>query len=56
MTFDEYVKEINKLAQNDGMIDTNQQYCDPETWRDHYNDGVTTPEEAWNTEKSYFEY
>ena len=52
MTFAEYVSEINDLARRcDAIPDGEENYCDPEAWRDAYQDGMT-PAEAWGEEVS----
>ena len=52
MTFEQYVPEINNLARCCGAIsDDEENYCNPEAWRDAYQHGLT-PAEAWE-EKAY---
>jgi hypothetical protein len=55
MTFDEYVAAITALAAKDNALDSTGKYCDPDAWRDFYEDG-SSPEEAWAEEKSYWSY
>lgn len=49
MDFDQYVAEIQKLAEACGATDPGKPYCEAEAWRDAYNDGMT-PADAWGEE------
>lgn len=49
MTFEDYVAKIQKLAEACGATDPGKPYCDAETWRDAYEQGVT-PAEVWQGE------
>jgi hypothetical protein len=51
MTFEQYVAEIQKLAEACGATDPGKAYCDAESWRDGFNDGLT-PAEQWSEEVS----
>jgi hypothetical protein len=51
MTFEQYVAEIQKLAEACGATDPGKPYCEAEAWRDAYNDEVS-PAEAWSEEVS----
>ena len=51
MTFEEYVRAIQALAEADGTTDAGMPYCPPETWRESYEDGLE-PDEAWDEERS----
>lgn len=49
MSFEQYVTEINVLAQKAFGWGPDRPYCDPAAWLDPYNDG-DTPAEAWAAE------
>lgn len=49
MTYEEYVAAIQSLAERDGATDPGKPYCDPEAWREAFNNG-TTPAEIWAEE------
>lgn len=49
MTFEQYVAEIQKLAEACAATDPGKPYCEAEAWRDAYNDDVA-PSEAWSEE------
>ena len=49
MTFEEYVGEIQKLAESSGATDAGKSYCEAEAWQGAFDDGLT-PEEAWGEE------
>jgi hypothetical protein len=51
MDFDQYVAEIQKLAETCGATDPGKPYCEAEAWRGSFNDGLT-PAEAWSEEVS----
>ncbi len=51
MTFEEYVAEIQKLAEACGATDPGKPYCEAEAWRDGFSDGLT-PAEQWAEEVS----
>lgn len=54
MSFDEYTAAIDKLARKYDAASDGKPYCDPEAWREYYEDGAS-PEEAWASEMSYWE-
>lgn len=49
MPFDQYVAAIQTCAEVEGATQRGVPYCEPEAWRDSYNDGMT-PKEAWHEE------
>jgi hypothetical protein len=49
MKFEEYVAEIQTLAEECGAADPGKPYCDAEAWREAFDDGMT-PSEAWREE------
>lgn len=49
MTFEQYVAELQALAEAHDATDTGKPYCDPENWRDQFNEGMS-PAEAWREE------
>lgn len=51
MTFEQFVAEIETLAQKRGATQVGKPYCEAEAWRDAFNDGMT-PAEAWAEEMS----
>lgn len=51
MTFEEYVAEVQRLAEACGATLVGKQYCQPDAWRDSFDDGLS-PEEAWSEEAS----
>jgi hypothetical protein len=51
MTFEEFVAEIQKLAEECGAAEPGKQYCDPSAWADMFKDDFT-PAEAWAEEVS----
>jgi hypothetical protein len=52
--FDRYVAEISALAAAACHTDPGKPYCDADSWRDAYHDGLT-PAEAWAEEVSNWE-
>lgn len=51
MSFDDYVAEIQAIAEGCGAADPGQPYCDADAWRDAFSAGLT-PSEAWQEEVS----
>jgi len=49
MSFDDYVTQIQVLAEKCGATEPGKPYCEAEAWRDAFNDGLT-PSEAWHEE------
>jgi len=47
--FQEFVAEIQKLAEACGATDQGKPYCDAEAWREAFNEGMS-PAEAWREE------
>lgn len=50
MTFEDYVTEMQTLAEECGAADPGKPYCDPEAWREAFEHGLT-PGEAWRAEE-----
>lgn len=48
--FKAYVDSIQALAERDGATDPGVPYCDAETWRDAFRDGLA-PADAWQGER-----
>lgn len=51
LTFEQYVDEIQKLAEAWGVVDPGTPYCEPEAWRDCFALGLS-PADAWAEEVS----
>lgn len=51
MTFEQYVSEIQRLAEENKATDKGKRYCEDEAWREAFNEGLT-PKEAWLEECS----
>ena len=47
--FNDYVASIQRLAEECGVTPVGEPYCDPEAWRNFFNEGLT-PREAWEEE------
>lgn len=50
MTFDQYVADINKLAEAAGGTEPGEPYFEAGIWLDAFNAGLT-PAEAWEEEE-----
>lgn len=50
MTFEDYVAELQQMAVECGATDPGKPYCDPEAWREAFEEGLTTGE-AWRAEE-----
>lgn len=49
--FEQYVAEIQKLAEAAGAADPGKPYCEAEAWREAFEDGLS-PADAWSEEVS----
>lgn len=49
MEFDQFVAEIQKLAEACGATDPGKPYCEPEAWREAWLDDLS-PADAWAEE------
>jgi hypothetical protein len=52
--FKEWLSALYVVMQPDLEETPANLYSDPDSWRDYCDDGFT-PEEAWSSEKSYWE-
>ena len=52
--FHYWLKRLYEIMASDLDGEDGESYCDPESWREQFLEGMT-PEEAWATEKSYWE-
>ncbi|MCA6114270.1 hypothetical protein J6524_04915 [Bradyrhizobium sp. WSM 1738] len=50
MTFEDYVADLQQLAEDCGATDPGKPYCDAEAWRPAFEAGMTVSE-AWRAEE-----